>query len=136
MFLLQHRLIRLQFILKEAPLNNMLIFFLLFFTIFFSKQELISLWVAQGLFTTSSKRVEDQVFDSLLSAQVVASRLDSSVDFLRTFLYKINQFKLKFSAEYMPVFDGDIDSVPNDVKYFFIDAKSIKHVGFESLERF
>ncbi|XP_057750236.1 putative disease resistance protein At3g14460 isoform X2 [Arachis stenosperma] len=75
----------------------------------FSKQELISLWAAQDLFTASSRQVENQVFASLLSDEVV---LPSRV------------------------FDGDIDGVPDDVKHLSIDAKSIKHVGFESLERF
>ncbi|KAL4327502.1 hypothetical protein S83_041783 [Arachis hypogaea] len=103
----------------------------------FSKQELISLWAAQDLFTASSRQVENQVFASLLSDEVVLpSRLDPSMGVFRTFLYKINQSKLKFSAEYARVFDGDIDGVSDDVKHLSLDAKSIKHVGFESLERF
>ncbi|RYR69597.1 hypothetical protein Ahy_A03g016157 [Arachis hypogaea] len=81
----------------------------------YSKKELISLWAAQGLFTISSRQVEDQVFDSLLSDQVVVPyRLDPSVGVFRTLLYKINQSILKFSAEYARVFDGDIDNVPDD----------------------
>ncbi|XLR56356.1 hypothetical protein HN51_010644 [Arachis hypogaea] len=118
----------------------------------YSKKELISLWAAQGLFTISSRQVEDQVFDSLLSDQVVVPyRLDPSVGVFRTLLYKINQSILKFSAEYARVFDGDIDNVPDDVKAFTLRLKncfkldglpekigkltSLKHFVFDILGR-
>ncbi|XP_057746195.1 putative disease resistance protein RGA4 [Arachis stenosperma] len=106
----------------------------------------------QHLFTISSRQVEDQVFDSLLSDQVVVPyRLDPSVGVFRTLLYKINQSILKFSAKYARVFDGDIDNVPDYVKAFTLRLKncfklyglpekiekltSLKHFVFDILGR-
>ncbi|MED6179924.1 hypothetical protein PIB30_005382 [Stylosanthes scabra] len=83
-------------------------------------------------------QVAEQVFDSLLSDQVVLpSSLDPYVGSYGTELFKINQSKLKFSPiEYATVFDGNVDSLPNDLNHLSIDHKSIKHVGFESTLRF
>ncbi|QHO04556.1 Putative disease resistance protein [Arachis hypogaea] len=112
----------------------------------FSKQELVSLWVAQGLLQCSTRQQEHdaaQVFDSLVSSQVIVpSRSDPSVDFVhgktRRLLYRINQDKITFSVlEYHMVLDANWDKVPKNVKHLSVDSKSVACAsGFDVIERF
>ncbi|QHO18033.1 hypothetical protein HN51_033513 [Arachis hypogaea] len=112
----------------------------------FSKQELVSLWIAQGLLQCSTRQQEHdaaQVFDSLVSSQVIVpSRSDPSVDFFhgktRRLLYRINQDKITFSVlEYHTVLDANWDKVPTNVKHLSVDSKSVACAsGFDVIERF
>lgn len=121
----------------------------------FTKLDLISLWIAEGLFLSlidDSRKAEDvasDVFDSLVSHRVlVFSRFDKIPDFMNPgigrLLYKVNDSSTLppsfrpalLDNRYAMVSDNNFYRVPETILHLSILCNSVNQMNFEAMQKF